>query len=82
MNFDDNPQEAEYRATVRAWIEANAPDMSVLAPEELRVQRAVASGFEEDDVRRRIAQQITDAERAAATEARIRALHAVKRVAA
>jgi alkylation response protein AidB-like acyl-CoA dehydrogenase len=36
MNFDDNPQEAEYRATVRAWIDANAPDMSVLAPEERR----------------------------------------------
>ena len=36
MNFDDNPQEAKYRATVRAWIEANAPDMSVLAPEERR----------------------------------------------
>ena len=36
MNFDDNPQEAQYRATVRAWIEANAPDMSVLAPEERR----------------------------------------------
>ena len=36
MNFDDNPQEAAYRATVRAWIEANAPDMSVLAPEERR----------------------------------------------
>ena len=36
MNFDDNPQEAAYRAKVRAWIEANAPDMSVLAPEERR----------------------------------------------
>ena len=36
---------------------------AVLAPVEERVKRAVASGFEEDDVRRRIAQQITDAER-------------------
>jgi alkylation response protein AidB-like acyl-CoA dehydrogenase len=36
MNFDDNPQEAEYRAKVRAWIEANAPDLSVLSPEERR----------------------------------------------
>jgi alkylation response protein AidB-like acyl-CoA dehydrogenase len=36
MNFDDNPQEAEYRARVRAWIEANAPDMSALSPEERR----------------------------------------------
>ncbi len=25
MNFDDNPQEAAFRAEVRAWIEANAP---------------------------------------------------------
>jgi alkylation response protein AidB-like acyl-CoA dehydrogenase len=25
MNFDDTPQEAEFRATARQWIEANAP---------------------------------------------------------
>jgi alkylation response protein AidB-like acyl-CoA dehydrogenase len=25
MNFDDTPQEAEFRAVARAWIEANAP---------------------------------------------------------
>ncbi|MDQ8729327.1 acyl-CoA dehydrogenase [Bradyrhizobium sp. LHD-71] len=25
MNFDDTPQEAEFRATVRAWIDQNAP---------------------------------------------------------
>ncbi|WP_417519970.1 acyl-CoA dehydrogenase family protein [Minwuia sp.] len=25
MNFDDTPQEAEFRATVRSWIDANAP---------------------------------------------------------
>jgi alkylation response protein AidB-like acyl-CoA dehydrogenase len=25
MNFDDTPQEAEFRAQVRAWIDANAP---------------------------------------------------------
>ena len=37
--------------------------VAVLAPLELRVERAVSSGFEEQDVRRRIAQQITDAER-------------------
>ena len=37
--------------------------IAVLAPLEVRVERAVASGFEEKDVRRRIAQQITDAER-------------------
>ncbi|MGI6046379.1 MAG: dephospho-CoA kinase, partial [Eggerthellaceae bacterium] len=37
--------------------------IAVVAPIELRIQRAVASGWAEDDVRRRIAQQITDAER-------------------
>lgn len=37
--------------------------IAVLAPLELRIERAVASGFEEEDVRKRIAQQITDAER-------------------
>ena len=25
MNFDDTPQEAAFRAEVRAWIDANAP---------------------------------------------------------
>src|SRR5277367_6353160 len=25
MNFDDTPQEAEFRATARSWIDANAP---------------------------------------------------------
>ncbi len=25
MNFDDTPQEAEFRATARQWIAANAP---------------------------------------------------------
>jgi alkylation response protein AidB-like acyl-CoA dehydrogenase len=25
MDFNDSPQEADYRATVRAWLEANAP---------------------------------------------------------
>jgi len=25
MNFDDNPQEASFRATVRTWLDANAP---------------------------------------------------------
>ena len=37
--------------------------IAVLAPLDVRIERAVASGFEEQDVRRRIAQQITDAER-------------------
>lgn len=38
--------------------------VAIAAPVETRVKRAVGSGFEEQDVRRRIAQQITDAERA------------------
>lgn len=42
--------------------------VAVLAPLDLRIHRAVASGFEEDDVRRRIAQQITDEERAEAAD--------------
>ena len=37
--------------------------IAILAPLEMRIERAVASGFDEKDVRRRIAQQITDAER-------------------
>ena len=37
--------------------------IAVLAPLEVRIERAVAAGFDEKDVRRRIAQQITDAER-------------------
>jgi len=36
MNFDDSPQEAAYRSTVRAWIAANAPDLSGLSAEERR----------------------------------------------
>lgn len=36
MNFEDSPQEAEYRAGVRAWIAANAPDMGALSAEERR----------------------------------------------
>lgn len=37
--------------------------LAVLAPVDVRLQRAIAAGWAEDDVRRRIAQQITDAER-------------------
>ena len=36
MNFDDNIHEAEYRARVRSWIEANAPHIASLAPDERR----------------------------------------------
>ena len=42
--------------------------IAVLAPIEMRVARAVASGWDEDDVRRRIARQITDADRAEAAD--------------
>ncbi len=34
MNFDDTPQEAEYRATVRTWIAQNKPDLGALPPEQ------------------------------------------------
>ena len=37
--------------------------IAVLAPLETRIERAVAAGWDEADVRRRIAQQITDAQR-------------------
>ena len=37
--------------------------IAILAPLETRIERAVAAGWDEADVRRRIAQQITDAER-------------------
>ena len=49
----------------RAMSMADMADViiAVLAPLDVRIQRAVASGFDEKDVRRRIAQQITDAER-------------------
>ena len=36
MNFEDSRDEAAYREKVRAWIAANAPDMSRLAPDERR----------------------------------------------
>lgn len=42
--------------------------IAVLAPIEARIQRAVASGWDEEDVERRIARQITDADRAEAAD--------------
>lgn len=42
--------------------------IAVLAPMDERIERAVASGFEEADVRSRIAQQITDADRVEAAD--------------
>lgn len=42
--------------------------IAVLAPVDMRIERAVASGFEEDDVRQRIARQITDADRVEAAD--------------
>lgn len=37
--------------------------IAVLAPLDMRIERAVAAGWDEEDVKRRIARQITDAER-------------------
>lgn len=42
--------------------------IAVLAPMDERIERAVASGFDEADVRSRIAQQITDADRVEASD--------------
>ncbi len=42
--------------------------IAVLAPMDARVERAVASGFDEADVRQRIDQQITDADRVEAAD--------------
>lgn len=42
--------------------------IAVIAPIELRIERAVAAGWKEDDVRRRISQQITDADRIEAAD--------------
>ncbi len=42
--------------------------IAVLAPIDARIERAVASGFDEADVRSRIAQQITDADRVEAAD--------------
>lgn len=42
--------------------------IAVLAPVDLRIERAKASGFDEDDVRQRIARQITDADRVEAAD--------------
>ena len=35
MDFDDSPEEAEYRATVRAWLEENAKEYKNPPPEGL-----------------------------------------------
>lgn len=42
--------------------------IAVLAPIDLRIERAVKAGWDEEDVRRRIARQITDADRAEAAD--------------
>lgn len=42
--------------------------MAVLAPIDVRIARAVKSGWDEADVRRRIAQQISDADRIEASD--------------
>src|ERR1700677_670554 len=43
MNFDDTPEEAAFRAEVRAWIDANAP-------RRLHAELAVA-GFGSDGIK-------------------------------
>lgn len=42
--------------------------IAVLAPIDARIERAVASGFDEADVRQRISRQITDADRVEAAD--------------
>ena len=42
--------------------------IAVIAPLDMRIQRAVASGFSEEDVRNRIARKITDADRIEAAD--------------
>ena len=42
--------------------------MAVLAPLDVRIERAVAAGWDEEDVRARIARQITDADRIEAAD--------------
>ena len=61
----------EYSAfTNRATSIARSADVivAVLTPVEMRVARAVAAGWDESDVRQRIARQITDDERRAAAD--------------
>ena len=54
---------ASTRALNRITVPRIEDVIAILAKFETRVERAVASGWEEDDVRRRMARQITDAER-------------------
>src|ERR1044072_6966182 len=46
MNFDDTPEEAKFRAQVRAWIDANAPKH---LEAELRRASFASSGIESMD---------------------------------
>lgn len=43
--------------------------IAIIAPLDMRIERAVASGFSEEDVRNRIARQISDADRIEAADA-------------
>ena len=69
LEAEGNPAAVvEYSAfTNRATSIARSADVivAILAPVDLRVQRAVAAGWDEADVCRRIARQITDDERRA-----------------
>ena len=46
MNFDDTPEEAAFRAQVRAWIDANAPRH---LEAELKRAGFASSGVESED---------------------------------
>ena len=63
MNFDDTPQEAEFRATARKWIDANAPkefeaELSKSSLGRIRLQkrrhRRGRQGLAEEEGRRRL----------------------------
>ncbi len=54
------------RSTSLAWSADVV--IAVLAPLEARIERAKKSGFDEEDIRRRIARQITDADRVEAAD--------------
>lgn len=79
-SFMDRIDELEAQGTDAVVVEfsvfknrvslANSADVviAILAPMDARIERAVACGFDEDDVRNRIARQITDADRVEAAD--------------
>ncbi len=61
-------ESSTYKGKESSFVSEDDCLVAVVAPEELRVSRAVAAGWQEDDVRSRIARQIDDAVRTAAAE--------------